>query len=114
MARLLREFPADGSRGGRCYADVSACATPFRRSYFQAIRDLPAEALLYGSDLPTPVFELSADVEERMEDLGAVLRGEVERIVVPEGNLIDVSWREMERAFPGHAMFQNFQALLEA
>jgi hypothetical protein len=39
---------------------------------------------------------------------------EVERIVVPKSNLFDVSRREIERAFPAHAMFQDLQALLKA
>ena len=27
--------------------------------------------------------------------------GEFERIIVPEGNLLDVNWRELQHAFPG-------------
>jgi len=40
-------------------------------------------------------------------NLGDVLTGKFESIVVPQGNLIDVNLRELERAFPGHAMFEN-------
>ena len=38
---------------------------------------------------------------------GAILNGEFERIIVPEGNLLDVNWRELQHAFPGHPMFEN-------
>jgi len=112
VTRYLEEFPADAAEGGRCYADVSACVTPFRRGYFEAIRRLPAHSLLFGSDYPTPVFELSADIGEMMEDLKAVLDGQWERVVVPEGNLIDVNYRELQHFFPGHPMFTNFCGLL--
>jgi hypothetical protein len=112
VSRYLRHFPADAAEGGRCYADVSACVTPFRRSYFSAINELPAPSLLFGSDFPTPVFELSADVGEMMEDFRAVLNGQWDRIVVPQDNLIDVNYQELQNFFPGHPMFTNFNALL--
>jgi len=74
VRRYLDEFPADAVEGGRCYADVSACVTPFRRTYFKAMADLPPQSLLFGTDFPTPVFELSADLDEVMEDFRAVER----------------------------------------
>jgi len=112
VSRYLQDYPADSLEGGRCYADVSACVTPFRRSYFDALKELPAQSLLFGSDFPTPVFELSADVGEMMADLRAVLKGQWERIVVPQDNLIDVNYRELQHFFPDHPMFTNFNALL--
>jgi hypothetical protein len=112
VSRYISDYPADGSRGGRCYADVSACVTPFRRSYFEAIKQLPPQSLLFGSDFPTPVFELSADIGEMMQDFVAVLAGQWDRVVVPERNLFDVNYRELQHFFPGHAMFTNFNALL--
>ncbi len=108
----LADYPADGSAGGRCYADLSAFATPFRRGYFETIRQLPAESLLFGSDWPTPVFELWRDGKEWEEDMGAVLKGDVERIAVPEDNLLDVNHEQLDHFFPGHPMFTNFRALL--
>ncbi len=112
VSRYLHEFPADAPEGGRCYADVSACVTPFRRTYFKDIGKLPPQSLLYGSDFPTPVFELSADLEEVWEDFKAVLEGHWERIVVPEDNLLDVNLEELKHFFEGHPMFTNFSALL--
>jgi predicted TIM-barrel fold metal-dependent hydrolase len=112
VRRYLQDYPADSLEGGRCYADVSACVTPFRRSYFDVIKELPAQSLLFGSDFPTPVFELSADVGEMMADLRAVLKGQWDRIVVPQDNLIDVNYRELQHFFPDHPMFTNFNALL--
>ncbi len=112
VTRYLHEFPADAPDGGRCYADVSACVTPLRRTYFKDIGKLPPKSLLFGSDFPTPVFELSPDGEEVWEDFQAVLDGHWERIVVPEDNLLDVNLKELDRFFEGHPMFTNFDALL--
>ncbi len=113
VRQFLNDYPANGSRKGRCFADVSACATPFRESYFQDIRDLPAESLLFGSDFPTPVFELSADLKEVWQDFKAVLGGDFKRIIIPEDNLLDVNLHELRHAFPGHPMFTNFGKLVD-
>lgn len=102
---------SDGIRG-KCFADVSAIVTPFRKSYFDDIRKLPPGSLLAASDFPVPVFELSADLGENLEDLGAILNGEFERIIVPEGNLLDLNWRELQHAFPGHPMFENARQII--
>ena len=113
VCRYLDEFPADAVGGGRCYADVSACVTPFRHSYFSALAKLPPQSLLFGSDFPTPVFELSADLAEMKEDFRAMLGGQWDRIAVPEDNLIDVNREELRNAFGDHhPMFTNFDALL--
>ena len=112
IRQYLYDFPADGSAGGRCYADVSALATPFRKSYFDDIRNLPPESLVFGSDFPTPVFELSADLGEMMEDFRAMLGGDLKRIIIPEDNLLDVNYRELENYFGDHPMFTNFSSLM--
>ncbi len=112
VRRFLHGFPANSPHGGRCFADVSACVTPFRRSYFEVIRHLPSESLLFGSDFPTPVFELSADAGEMMSDLKAVFEGKLDRIIVPQDNLLDVNYRELQHFFSGHPMFTNFSAIL--
>ena len=93
---------------GKVYADVSACATPFRKAYFEDIRKLPEEQLLFGSDFPTPVFELSADLKEAWRDFKAMLAGDPKRIVIPQDNPVDVAHREMDHYFKGHPMFENF------
>jgi predicted TIM-barrel fold metal-dependent hydrolase len=106
--------PVPGERAGRAYADVSASCTPFRKTYFGDLRTLPAERLIYGSDFPTPIFELSADWEEVQRDFKAVMGGDFSRIVVPQGNLLDVNLRELRLAFGAdHPMFTNFGRLLE-
>jgi hypothetical protein len=84
----------------------------FRKSYFDRIARLPAGSLLAGSDFPVPVFELSANLEEHLQDFKAMMRGDLSRIVVPQGNLLDVNWHELQHAFPGHAMFTNFIQLM--
>jgi len=110
---LLAETHANPERRGRCYADVSACVSPFRKSWFSKIRKLPEALLLAGSDFPVPVFELSAGLKENLRDLEAmVMRGELDRLVVPQDNLLDVNWRELRHAFGDHAMFYNAAALL--
>ncbi|MGD9347067.1 MAG: hypothetical protein PVH84_14455 [Candidatus Aminicenantes bacterium] len=111
VRRYIEEYPADGTEARRCYTDLSACVTPFRRSYFPDIGELPPDSLLFGSDFPTPVFELSANVGELMDDLKSVFKGNLERIVVPQDNLLDVNLRELRHFFPEHPMFTNFNRL---
>ncbi len=108
---LVRYPGTDGIRG-KCFADVSAIVTPFRQSYFKDIAGLPPGSLLAGSDFPVPVFELSADLGENLKDLEAVLRGEFDRVIIPQDNLLTVNWRELEHAFPGHPMFANATQIL--
>jgi predicted TIM-barrel fold metal-dependent hydrolase len=107
----LRQNASLGSGQGRYYADVSACCTPFRQGFFSQIGDLPQEYVLFGSDFPTPVFELSADLEENLRDFKAVLRGDLSSIVVPQGNLLDVNQRELRHSFGDHPLFTNFGKL---
>ncbi len=112
IRRYLHSYPAGVPGGrGRCYADLSAMVTPFRRSYFDDLRRLPPESLLFGSDFPTPVFELSAGLGEALSDLKAALDGDLHRLLIPQDNLLDVNHRELEHYFPGHPMFTNFELL---
>lgn len=100
---------------GKSYADVSAVVTPFRQSYFRDIRKLPEKYVLAGSDWPVPVFELSAGPKEHAKDLAAILRGDIGRIVIPQGNLLNVNWKELKDkdAFgKDHPMFSNAQDVL--
>lgn len=109
---VIKDYLTRTARGdfgdGKCFADTSAVATPFRRSYFSKINELPKDLLLFGSDFPTPVFELSADLGEMFKDFKAILKGKLYRIVVPQDNLLDVNLREQRKAFPGATMFTNF------
>ena len=112
IGEYLRKFPGlAGTIKGKAFADVSACVTPFRQSYFRDNARLPPGSLLVGSDCPVPIFELSADFAENMRDLKAVLEGNLDRIVIPQGNLLDVNVRELRAAFPGHPMFTNASQL---
>jgi hypothetical protein len=112
---LLEETIAQPNRRGKCYADVSACLTPFRKGYFKDIRKLPPSLLLAGSDFPVPLFELSADIKENLRDFEAmILKGELDRILVPQDNLLDVNWRELKHAFGEHPMFRNADHLFPA
>jgi predicted TIM-barrel fold metal-dependent hydrolase len=108
VRQLLEENAAAAGTRGKCYADVSACVTPFRKSYHRDIAKLPPSRLLAGSDYPVPVFELSADIDENLRDFEAmVVHGDLERVVVPQDNLLDVNWRELKHAFGEHPMFRN-------
>lgn len=110
---LLEESAAHPEARGRFLADVSACVTPFRKSYFKDIAKLPPDHLLAASDFPVPVFELSADLGENLDDLRAMFgRGELDRIVVPQDNHLDVNWRELKHAFGEHPMFRTAPDLL--
>ena len=111
VKKYLRNTAANTFRG-KCYADVSAICTPFRKPYFKIIKNLPPHLLFFGSDIPTPVFELSADFKEHWEDFKAILKGDLSRIIIPQDNLLDVNYAELKYYFPGHPMFTNFSALL--
>ncbi|UCC71388.1 MAG: hypothetical protein JSV86_13450 [Gemmatimonadota bacterium] len=112
VRRYLERYRQATAGSGRALADVSACATPFRQPFFERIRELPEGSLVFGSDFPTPVFELSADLEEAWRDMKAVFQGHLDRVIIPQDNLLDVNYRELRTAFPGHPMFGNFEALL--
>jgi hypothetical protein len=108
VADYLTRYPGqNGTIRGKAFADVSACVTPFRQSYFPQIAALPQRSVLVGSDFPVPIFELSADLAENLKDFEAVLNGQLDRVVVPQGNLLDVNQRELKQAFPNHPMFTN-------
>lgn len=102
------------ANGGRFFADASSICTPFRKNYFSKIADLPKDYLLFGSDFPTPIFELSNDSDKTLKDLKLVLEGKFEQVLVPEGNLLDVNYRELSKHFRGHPMFTNFGNLCNA
>ncbi len=93
---------------GRCYGDLSALCTPLRSSFFPKIARLPVDYLLYGSDFPTPAFELHADAADVERDFKAVLEGHFERVIIPQDNLLTVNYQQLEHAFPGHPLFTNF------
>lgn len=97
---------------GRCYSDVSAFCTPFRQKYFSDVRKLPKDSILYGSDFPTPAFELSSNLDEARKDFEAVMQGRFDRLIIPQDNLLDVNYRELSNAFSGHPMFNNFKKLM--
>jgi len=105
---------AQGEFPGRCYADISAFVIPMRVPYHDRVKKLPPERVIMGSDFPTPVLELSAGPDEWWKDLKAIItKGEYHRFIVPDGNLLDVNVRELKRIFSDHAMFTNFNKLME-
>ncbi len=97
---------------GRCYADVSALCTPLRKAFFQDVANMPADYLLLGSDFPTPSFELFSDPDQAMRDFKEVMKGHIEHLIVPAGNLLDFNVRQLQRAFPGHSLLRNFAGKL--
>jgi predicted TIM-barrel fold metal-dependent hydrolase len=112
LARVKQYLDGNAGRAGKVYTDVSAFCTPFRKAYFKEVGKIDPDYVLYGSDFPTPAFELSAGHKEFEEDFRAVMSGELERVIIPEDNLLDVNYRELAHAFPGHRMFTNFSRLL--
>ncbi len=112
VRRFLASNPPGAEVAGCYFADVSAFCTPFRRPLFDDVRRLPERFLLFGSDFPTPVFELSADRKEIEEDFRAVLHGELDRVIIPQDNLVDVNFRELDHFFHGHPLFTNFNRLV--
>jgi hypothetical protein len=110
--KSVKRYLTENKYKDKCYSDVSAICTPFRKKYFKEINKLPSEKLLFGSDFPTPVFELSAGFSEMMNDFEAILNGDFSRVIIPQDNLIDVNLRELKYFFPGHPMFTNFNNLI--
>lgn len=100
---------------GKCYADISALMSKCREPHFEAIRSLPSDLLLYGSDFPVPVFDLSSDTfEDTFDDISDfIVRGELHRILMPPGNLLSAAYHETAHVFgPQHAAFTNFNQLM--
>jgi hypothetical protein len=106
--RAWLESNAGAPYPGRCYADVSALCTPMRKTSFPDVAKLPPEYLLLGSDFPTPSFELFPDAAAVASDFKAVMKGDIERLVIPQVNLLDFNYRQLQKAFPEHPMFTNF------
>jgi hypothetical protein len=115
VKEYLAQYPAQlspGNRRGRCYADISSFCTPVRRHYFKDVQAIADSSLIFGSDFPTPIFEIFATPEERLADFKAVMKGELDRVIVPEDNLLDVNYRQIMKAFPNHSLFTNFAHLI--
>jgi predicted TIM-barrel fold metal-dependent hydrolase len=96
---------------GNAYADISAFCTPMRKIYFDEVKKLNPEKLFFGSDYPTPAFEISADRKEHIEDFKAILEGHIDRIIIPEDNLLDVNYNELRHFFGNHSAFSNFSKI---
>ena len=57
---FLKLVAESRQKNWRLYADLSALTTPTRNPYIEEIqRIVPPERLLFGSDYPVPVFEMS-------------------------------------------------------
>lgn len=101
-----------GEFAGSCFADLSAFIIPTRVPFFDRIRSLPPDLLVMGSDFPVPITELSAGPAEWWDDFRAILmEGRLDRLVIPEDNLLDVNRNELHRVFGDHPMFSNFARL---
>ena len=62
---LLSLFKEAEKKNWNLYADLSALSTPFRSPYVERILDnIPHEKLLFGSDYPIPLSELSYSKEK--------------------------------------------------
>jgi predicted TIM-barrel fold metal-dependent hydrolase len=112
VKEYLQKYPPGVPGKGCCYADVSAFATPFRRSFYKEIKKLPRQSLLFGSDYPTPAFEMGFGIKHRLRDLKRVLKWNFKPLFVPQDNLLDVNYRALSHFFPEHPMFTNFNNLL--
>jgi hypothetical protein len=112
VQQFLHDFPGQGGTiRGKAFADVSACLTPMRFTYFEDLRQVPEASLLTGSDYPVPMFELSKGFDEALEGFEAVRNDAVEDATPPQGNLLDLNIAQLRDAFPGHPMFTNASQL---
>ena len=104
---------SSGNGRWRCFADVSALCTPGRAQFMDSVGKLPREKVLFGSDYPTPVFQLYPSLESTEKQFREVMQGHLEHFIIPSGNLLDVNLQQLQIAFPGHPMFTNFSRLLK-
>lgn len=112
VSNYLRETEG-GQYRGRCYADISALVVHTRKPFYDDIKKLPEELILFGSDFPCPIMELSAGPQEWWKDLkNAVKKGKVDPLIVPDKNLLDVNLYELKEEFGDHPMFTNFTKLI--
>jgi hypothetical protein len=102
-----------GDFAGACYADVSCFVIPTRVPFHDKVKKMPPELVLMGSDFPVPIMELSAGPEEWWDDFKAIVtEGKLERLIIPEDNLLDVNNHELHEIFGDHPMFSNFERLM--
>lgn len=102
-----------GEFQGRCYADIAAFVIPTRVPFHSKIKKMPPELVLMGSDFPVPMMELSAGPAEWWDDFKAiVVEGKLDRLIIPEDNLLDVNHNELHKIFGDHPMFTNFEQLI--
>jgi hypothetical protein len=81
------------------FVGVTRSVTEFPPSHFPDIRNLPKTSVLPGSGCPAPIFEPAANIDDHMRSLGAIIAGDLDRIVVPRCTL--------PHAFPSNQMFRN-------
>ena len=59
---FLSLFKESETKGWKLYADISAFASILRKTYIQELtKKIPSEKLVYGSDYPVPISEISHD-----------------------------------------------------
>jgi hypothetical protein len=52
-------------------------------------------------------------LKEHIDDFNAIMKGNWERVVIPQDNLIDVNFTECQKAFGAdHKLFRNFSEKL--
>ncbi len=109
---FLKLFEKDEEHGWKLYADLSAVCTPFRKKYIEEIMkmvdEIPHEKLLYGSDYPIPVFEITIGKSLKFfRWLGFLLR------VMFLRNLLDKNYLVIKKMGFDDAIFTNASKLFE-
>ena len=107
---FLKLFDEAPRKGWKLYADVSALCTPMRSPYIDTIKNrVPADRLLFGSDYPIPLFELSYRVKENLRArLGFILKLSL------MDNPLDKNYLLIEKMGFGETLFTRAAALFES
>jgi len=109
---FLKLFEVDEEHGWKLYADLSAVCTPFRKEYLEKIQgmvdEIPHERLLYGSDYPILVFEITLNKSMKfLRWVGFILRAMFMR------NLLDKNYIVIKEMRFDECIFTNASKLFE-
>jgi predicted TIM-barrel fold metal-dependent hydrolase len=109
---FLKLFEKYEEQGWNLYADLSAVCTPFRKKYIeeimQRVNKIPHERLLYGSDYPIPVFEITLNKSMKfLRWLGFILK------VTFMSNLLDKNYSIIKEMGFDECIFTNASKLFE-
>jgi mannonate dehydratase len=112
FAEFVKLFEEADKHNWNLYADLSAICTPFRKQYIeeimQRVDNIPHERLLYGSDYPIPIFEITLKKSKKfIRWLGFMLKDMFMK------NLLDKNYLVIKEMRFDKCVFTNASYLFE-